>query len=524
MRAHIVGGGFGGLAAAVCLIRNAGVPGQDITIYEAEERAGGGFFLAGNAGTGYHLLGSVFDEEFPCTFGLLQTIPSAGDPSVSIKDSLFSFNKRHPFQDRAHIIDRNGQKMHGPRFGLTLGDAFCFLRLVLTPEAALYGKRIDEFFSPRFFSTEFWLCWASIMGTLPQHSAVEFRRYINCTLVLFPHLSDMTNVMRTPVNQYEFFIEPMVAWLRAAGVTLRTGAFVRDIGLAPSDSRITVNRIDYELNNAATSVAVAPDDLVLVTTGSQVADISVGSMTEAPRPRRSGRSWALWQRLAQQRRGFGNPERFFGEAQVPLSHWVTFTVTTIGTEFADQLKALTGSETGSGGLVTLKNSAWRLSITLFHQPEVIGQPSGTYVWWGYGLYPDPNGDFVQKPMGACTGSEILEEVLRQLRFDAQFDKIMASSKCVPCYMPYINNIWALRSRTDRPSPVPDGATKFELIGQYVEVPRDIAFIIEYSARTAWQAVHTLLKRGPAPPPVYQGQTDPKALWGALKVLLFSGDE
>ena len=231
MRAHIVGGGFGGLAAAVCLIRNAGVPGRDITIYEAEERAGGGFFLAGNAGTGYHLPGSVFDEKFPCAFGLLQTISSAGDPSVSIKDALFSFNKRHPFRDRAHIIDRNGQKIHGPRFGLTLVDAFCFLRLVLTPEAALYGKRIDGLFSARFFSTEFWLCWASIMGTLPQHSAVEFRRYINCTLVLFPHLSDMTNVMRTPVNQYEFFIEPMVAWLRAAGVTLRTGAFVRDIGL-----------------------------------------------------------------------------------------------------------------------------------------------------------------------------------------------------------------------------------------------------------------------------------------------------
>ena len=30
MKAHIVGGGFGGLAAAGYLIRNADVPGQDI--------------------------------------------------------------------------------------------------------------------------------------------------------------------------------------------------------------------------------------------------------------------------------------------------------------------------------------------------------------------------------------------------------------------------------------------------------------------------------------------------------------
>ena len=42
----------------------------------------------------------------------------------------------------------------------------------------------------------------------------------------------------------------------------------------------------------------------------------------------------------------------------------------------------------------------------------------------------------------------------------------------------------------------------------MEVPRDIAFTIEYSARTAWEAIHVLLGRGPAPPPVYQGQFDP----------------
>ena len=51
---------------------------------------------------------------------------------------------------------------------------------------------------------------------------------------------------------------------------------------------------------------------MLVTLGSQAADLSVGSMTEAPRPRRSGRSWALWQRLAQGRTDFGHPDVFFG--------------------------------------------------------------------------------------------------------------------------------------------------------------------------------------------------------------------
>lgn len=49
----------------------------------------------------------------------------------------------------------------------------------------------------------------------------------------------------------------------------------------------------------------------------------------------------------------------------------------------------------------------------------------------------------------------------------------------------------------------EGATNLGLIGQYAEVPREIGFTIEYSTRTAWQAVHTLLNRGPTPPPVYQ---------------------
>jgi len=53
MRAHIIGGGFGGLAAAALLIWNAEVSGENITIYEADEQLGGGFFLGRTAGNGY---------------------------------------------------------------------------------------------------------------------------------------------------------------------------------------------------------------------------------------------------------------------------------------------------------------------------------------------------------------------------------------------------------------------------------------------------------------------------------------
>jgi oleate hydratase len=519
MQAHIVGGGFGGLAAAAYLIRNAGVLGSNITIYEAEARLGGGFFLAGNAQAGYNLPGAVFDAEFRCTFDLLAYVPSTHDPSVSVKDEFFTFNAQNPFHDRARIIDRSGQIVHGPHYGLSLHHGLDLVKLSVTPEALLDGHRIEEFFPADFFQTEFWLLWSTIMGSLPQHGATEFRRYLNRALGLFPDLSDMRHILRTPICQYQAFIEPLVAWLQAHGVKLQTGTFVRDIGLAPAMDRITVERLECERDGVVSPVPVGPEDIVLVTTGSQIADLSAGSMTEPPPKRRGNASWMLWQHLAERRPGFGAPKVFFGDDVVSDSRWVTFTVTTTGDEFISQITTLTGSELGRGGLVTLKDSSWVLSLTIFNQPEVIGQPEGTKIWWGYGLYPERTGDFVQKRMDECTGAEILEEVLRHLRFDRQLDAIMASSICVPCDMPYVNNIWMPRKRSDRPPPVPVGSTNLGLIGQYVEVGQEVAFTIEYSARTAWEAIHTLLQRGPAPPPVYQGEHDPKALLGALKAFV-----
>jgi oleate hydratase len=519
MKAHIVGGGFGGLAAAGYLIRNAGVPGPDITIYEADAEMGGSFSLGGNAQSGYILpSGSVFDAQFRCTFDLLKDIPYPGKPGVSVKDEFFDFNKQNPFNNQGRLLDRNGKKVHGPRFGLGLGDGLALAKLALTSEEKLEGRRIREFFSPSFFKSEFWLMYSTIMGSLPQHSATELRRYLNRTLHLFPSLSDMAQILRTPINQNEAFIVPLVAWLKAQGANLRNRVFVRDVGFAPTPG-ITANRLDIEQSGGAASIAVAPDDIVLLTFGSQAADLSIGSMHQAPVPQHAGRSWRLWEKLAEGRPAFGNPGAFFGQQHVLDSRWVSFTVTTTGTEFTDALEKLTGSKTGYGGLVSLIDSPWMVSLSVFLQPEINQQPTGTSVWWGYGLLPQNAGAYVQKNMDACTGAEILEEVLRQMRLDRDFDKIMATSICVPCDLPYSNNIWLPRTGTDRPPPVPEGSTNLGLFGQYVEVPKDVAFTIEYSARCAWEAIHTLTRRGPAPPDVYQAQFDLKALWGALKVFV-----
>jgi hypothetical protein len=80
------------------------------------------------------------------------------------------------------------------------------------------------------------------MGSLPQHSLAEFRRYMNRFVYLFPNLSNMTHILRTPLCQYQAFVVPLLAWVRQRGVNVLTGVFVHDIGFAPSPDRITVER------------------------------------------------------------------------------------------------------------------------------------------------------------------------------------------------------------------------------------------------------------------------------------------
>src|ERR1700687_1275269 len=133
MKAHIVGGGVGGLAAAALLIRNANVSGPDITIYEADDKLGGGFFLDGDAQHGYNLPGSIFDKEFRCALDLLSTIATQAFPTISVSEQFLTFNNEPPFVDQTHIVDRDLQPVHGPRYGLSLGDGLALAKLSLTP-------------------------------------------------------------------------------------------------------------------------------------------------------------------------------------------------------------------------------------------------------------------------------------------------------------------------------------------------------------------------------------------------------
>ena len=141
--------------------------------------------------------------------------------------------------------------------------------------------------------------------------------------------------------------------------------------------------------------------------------------------------------------------------------------------FFSQMIQFSGNQPGTGGLVRFKDSN---SIVLAHQPHFPNQPADVQVFWGYALFPDRVGNFVPQPMAECTGAEILRELCGHLRFDLE---TMDSANCIPCRMPYITSMFMPRLNGDRPLPVPVGSRNLAFISQFVEIPDDVVFTVEY---------------------------------------------
>ncbi|MFE9403385.1 oleate hydratase [Streptomyces sp. NPDC006530] len=516
-KAYLVGSGIAALSAAAFLIRDGGFAGPDIVLLEEQDREGGSLDAAGSPEAGYTMRGGrMFEVHFDCTYDLLGSIPSLDDPSKSVTEDTFAFHDDFAWDDHARLVDATGKVVAAHSMGFSERDRLELVTCVATPERELDGKRITDCFGPEFFTTNFWWMWCTTFAFEPWHSAIEFRRYLNRFVHLFKTFDTMSGIYRTRFNQFDSIVRPLLAWLTGHGVTLQLGTRVTDVRLAEGDA-LTATGLTWTRNGLSEEVTLGPGDLVMVTNGSMTANSTLGSTTRAPVLDTSGSSgsWHLWQTLAAKRPGLGNPSVFDGS--VADSTWESFTVTTKDPTFFKLMEEFSGSEAGKGGLITFKDSSWLLTIVLNHQPHFRDQPDDTFVWWGYALFPDKEGDFVKNPMTRCTGAEILDEVLRHLRFE-QGPQILENSIVIPALMPYITSQFLVRGRGDRPQVVPENSTNLAFIGQYAEVPEDVVFTVEYSVRTAWTAVAGLLRLGKQPPPVYKGRHNPKVLIEALETL------
>jgi oleate hydratase len=514
-KAFLVGGGVGSLAAAAFMVRDGGMRGDNITIFEALPAFGGSLDAAGSPDEGYTMRGSrmMTTENFECTWALLKSIPSLSQPNMSVFEETMNFSEIVKWNAKARLVDRNLEILDVASLGFSMRDRFELMKLGEADERELEIRRITDWLSPEFFQTNFWYTWQTTFAFQPWHSALEFKRYLHRFIRSFPRIEKLSGVKHPVLNHHDSFVTPLVLWLRARGVRFEAAVTVTGLDLITDENgKVAVTAIRLSRSFDHEVVAVGADDLVFLQNGSMTDASSFGSMNSAPNrvTKEESGGWHIWETIAKGRPEFGNPAAF--NTSIPETRWTSFTVTLRDTAFFNRMESFTGNASGTGGIVTFKDSNWLISIVLYHQPHFVGQPENVQVFWGYALHPDRIGNFVAKPMLECSGVEIVQELCGHLNFDA---RMFSRAICIPCNMPYITSQFMPRRATDRPVPVPSNSRNLAFVSQFVEIAEDVVFTIEYSVRAAQRAVYEMLNLSLPIPPVTPHDTSVRAKFDAV---------
>jgi oleate hydratase len=522
-RAYLVGGGIASLAAAAYLIRDGHMDGKNITILEETNILGGAMDGCGNVKDGYIIRGGrEMEEHYECTWDLYGKIPSIEEPNRTVLEEFRELNMKDPNESNCRLLHNCGEKADFSSLELNDSHIKQLAKLFLATEEELGTATIEQFFDSSFLETNMWCFWRSMFAFETWHSAVEMKRYMDRFIHVLPGMNSMKKVMFSKYNQYDSFILPLKKWLQSKDVVFDLNTQVTDLDIKIEEDKKTVTAIKLLRNGKEETIHTTEDDLVFATIGSMTESSTLGSMDKAPTlSKEEGGSWSLWKTIAKKHPSFGKPEVFCGD--IDKSKWESFTITCKDSKFVQRLKELTGRDPYSGkvvtgGIITIKDSSWLLSVTCNRQPHFINQPKDVIVLWAYGLFADNVGDFVKKKMCDCTGEELAMELLYHMGLEEDIPEIIKTINVIPCMMPYITSQFMPRVKGDRPDVVPKGSVNFAFLGQFVEIPEDCVFTVEYSIRSAMMAVYNLLNVDRNIPSVYPSKYDIRVGAAAIKTL------
>ncbi len=518
---YLVGGGLASLASAVYLINDAYVPANNIHILEQNTTLGGALDGCGDPDNGFVIRGGrMHEKHFVCYWDLLSHIPSYDDPAISVTDESFEFNARYVTHAQARLL-KSGKRMDVSSFGLSLKHQADLLKLTFVSEATLNNVRIEDWFEASFFETNYWYLWTSMFAFQKWSSVAAMRRYMKRFIHLLDGMPTLGGIMRTQYNQYHSVVIPLQRYLQQRGVNfeLQTQVVDIDFELLPSHKKaIAIHARDKDKN--LQQITLGAGDYVFITNGSITESNDNGSWKDAPvlKDKSSSGSWMLWESIAKKDSSFGNPGVFCDD--IDRQKWYSFTVTLKDRTFNDYMEDFSGNLAGTGGLVTMTDSNWLMSIVIARQPHFPNQPGDVRIFWGYGLYPDKKGNYVDKRMSDCNGEEILEELWGHLGIKDLMTPVVEAQKinCIPVAMPFIDSLFMPCAKGDRPEVLPEGAVNFAFLGQFAEVPEDCVFTVEYSVRSAQMAVYGLFETDKQVLPVYDAIHNPVVLIKAMKAI------
>ena len=522
--AYIVGSGLAALTAACYLVRDGQMKGEHVHILEKDSIPGGACDGYKFENVGYVMRGGrEMDNHFEVMWDLFHSIPSIETEGVSVLDEYYWLNKEDPNYSLCRATVNRGQDAHTDgKFDISDKGAMEIMKLFFTPNEDLQDKRITDFFDDEVFNSNFWLYWRTMFAFENWHSALEMKLYIQRYIHHIGGLPDFKALRFTKYNQYESMILPMIEYLKGFGVQFHYGVQVVNVEFDCTPARKLAKRIDIIREGKEDAIDLTENDLVFITNGGCVENSSRGSQNEPAAYNtelKEGGGWDMWRKIAAQDPSFGHPDKFCYDPE--QTNWMSATVETLDQRIIPYIKNICKRDpfTGhvvTGGIVTVKDSSWLMSWTINRQPQFRDQPKDHCLVWVYSLFTDKPGDYVKKPMRACTGKEICMEWLYHLGVpeDQIADLAENSANTVPVMMPYIDAFFMPRAYGDRPNVVPDGSVNFAFLGQFAETPRDTIFTTEYSMRTGMEAVYTLLNVDRGVPEVWGSVYDVRDLLNA----------
>lgn len=528
-KAWIIGSGVAGLAAAFYMIRDAGMAGEDITILDALHVEGGSLDGAGDPENGYIIRGGrEMNWNYDNLWDMFQDVQALELPAgYSVLDEYRLVNDNDPNFSKSRLMHKQGQIRDFSTLGLSKPQQWELIRLLLKRKEDLDDITIEQYFSAGFLETNFWYLWRSMFAFENWQSLLEMKLYMHRFLDAIDGLTDLSALVFPKYNQYDSFVRPLVNHLRERGVKVQFDTRVYDLDMSVEGDARTVTAIRAKVGGVDTTIAVGPQDRVYALTGSMTEGTAYGDMDHPPVLKRGKHEpgddsdWTLWKNLAKKSPVFGKPEKFYGN--VDRSMWESVTLTCKPSPFVEKLKELSindpySGKTVTGGIITFTDSNWVMSFTCNRQPHFPTQPNDVLVVWVYALLMDKEGNFVKKPMPACTGREIIAELCYHLGIEEQLDDVVANTKARLALMPYITAMFMPRAAGDRPHVVPAGCTNLGLMGQFVETSNDIIFTMDSSIRTARVAVYTLMNLPKQVPDISPTQYDIRNILKAARAL------
>lgn len=499
---YFAGGGLAALSGAYYLIHDCHIPGDSIHIFEESSNIGGAFNIGGDSENGYICTSPklLSLKNHANLMDMLKGLQSVNIEGISVYDEITGFMKANPVQENARIISADGGIVSSG-FELDKPSVKNIKALLGFKDFEISEMSIAEYFSdsPVFFGSNLWTLVSTAYMLTGESSAVELKHILNCVSGEINDLFGMKNTVRAQFNLQETVIKSLENYLAENNVNFAVHCRVTDVDFEEESNRISA--IHLNDNGTAKTFYLNKNDLCFITNGS-ISECATAGDYNCPAPEYDGlpASAALWTKIAEKRDGFGNPGRFYKNADTEI---ISFTITARSPKLFDYIKQFTCNTGAQSAITTFKDSPWGLTVSAIPQPYFSSQPDDVTVISCYGVNVTAEGRYIDKEMRHCSGAELLFELVKYLKLEDRWDEITEDIiNVIPCAMPYAAASSLPYADDDKPLIVKDKNINFAFIGQFAKLGGGISYSSEYAVRTAREAAYRLTgtKKTSAPPP------------------------